>query len=549
MKLASCLTIAMLLALPAHAQLAQRNQLGVTMGHVHLTVKDVEAHKQFWVSVMGGTLVKNGPLELIQFPGVFIMLRQGDASGPPAGTIVNHFGFTVKDMPGSLVKWKAAGIKIDPTENPNEVYLNAPDNIRLEVYGEPALPTPVSMNHIHYAANDIPGIKAWYVKVFGANPGRRPCVACLSRPTMIEAGDMPGVNLSFGGSNTVTQPTKGRSIDHIGFDVANLDAFVASLEAKGIKMDAPVRQVPNTNVKVAFLTDPYGTYIELTENLAPAGQAQAPAPQPTDRYATVNGIRLHYLDWGNPDKPPLIMLHGIGRLAHTFDHIAPRFTDRFHVMAIDMRGHGDSAWDPNAAYLVEDYTKDLEALVGQLQLRNLTLWGNSTGGRVVQVYAGLHPENVAALIVEDVGPERPRSIADGFARQVQQDAKGWASEDELVAQLKTGNQGISEDQLRTYAHFGTKRGPDGRIIWKRDPNLAKGFVETELWQYVRKISSPTIYIIGGRSTIVPADTQEQLKKTIKGVQVVTMPGLGHYPSQEKPDEFTAIVNGFFRNRL
>jgi hypothetical protein len=103
----------------------------------------------------------------------------------------------------------------------------------------------------------------------GANPGRRPCVGCISRPTMIEAGDMPGVNLSFGGSNTVTQPTKGHSIDHIGFDVTNLEAFVASLEAKGIKMDAPVRQVPNSNLKVAFLTDPYGTYIELTEGLEP----------------------------------------------------------------------------------------------------------------------------------------------------------------------------------------------------------------------------------------------------------------------------------------
>jgi predicted enzyme related to lactoylglutathione lyase len=269
MKFLTCLAIALLTVTPARAQLVQRNQLGITMGHMHLVVKDVEAQKQFWINVMGGTLVKNGSLELIQFPGVYVMLRQGDASGPPAGTIVNHFGFTVKDMKASLAKWKEAGIKIDPTENPNEVYLNAPDGIRLEVYGEPAQPTPVSMNHIHYAANDIPGIKAWYVKVFGANPGRRPCVACLSRPTMIEAGDMPGVNLSFGGSSAVTGPTKGHSIDHIGFDVTNLDAFVASLEAKGIKMDSPVRQVPNTNVKVAFLTDPYGTYIELTEGLEP----------------------------------------------------------------------------------------------------------------------------------------------------------------------------------------------------------------------------------------------------------------------------------------
>jgi catechol 2,3-dioxygenase-like lactoylglutathione lyase family enzyme len=256
---------------PAAAQLVESNQIGVTMGHIHLSVTDVEAHKQFWISQVGGTLVKNGPLELIQFPGVYIMLRNAKPSGPPAGTIVNHFGFIVKDMPASLAKWKAAGIKIEPTENPNEVYLHAPDGVRLEVYGEPALPTPVSMNHIHYSPIDVPAIKTWYVKVFGANPGRRPCIACLSKPRMIESDDLPGVNLSFSPGTATPAPTKGRSLDHIGFEVKNLEDFVRKLDAIGVKIEAPIRQVPNTNIKIAFLTDPWGTYIELTEGLAPPG--------------------------------------------------------------------------------------------------------------------------------------------------------------------------------------------------------------------------------------------------------------------------------------
>ena len=125
------------------------------------------------------------------------------------------------------------------------------------------------MNHIHYSAFDIPSIKAWYVKAFGANPGRRPCIACISKPSMIEADDLPGVNLSFSPGNKPALPTKGRSLDHIGFEVSNLDAFVSSLEAKGIHIDAPVRQVPGTTLKIAFLTDPWGTYIELTEGLSP----------------------------------------------------------------------------------------------------------------------------------------------------------------------------------------------------------------------------------------------------------------------------------------
>jgi catechol 2,3-dioxygenase-like lactoylglutathione lyase family enzyme len=269
MKHFTFLVLAILSVVPARAQLVEPNQIGVRMGHVNLAVKDVDAQKRFWVSVMGGTLVKNGPLELIQFPGVFIVLSQANAAAPPAGSIVNHFGFTVKDMPGALARWKAANITVDPTENPNEVYVIAPDGVRLEVYGEPALPTPVSMNHIHFYPVDIPAIKAWYVKAFGANPGRRPCIACLSHPNMIEADDLPGVNLSFSQGKTPPAPTKGRAIDHIGFEVTNLEGFVSGLEARGIRIEGPIRLLPNTTIKVAFLTDPWGTYIELTEGLAP----------------------------------------------------------------------------------------------------------------------------------------------------------------------------------------------------------------------------------------------------------------------------------------
>ena len=271
MRSLAVLIVAMLCAAEARGQLVEPNQVGVRMGHIHLAVRDVDAQRQFFTSMLGGTVVKNGPLELIQFPGVYIMLRKADDPAPPAGAIVNHFGFIVKDMKAALARWKAAGIPIEPTENPNEVYAVGPDGVRVEVYGEPALPTPVAMNHIHYypATADVAAIKAWYVKAFGANPGRRPCVGCISNPRMIEAGDMPGVNLSFSPQAAAPLPTRGRTLDHIGFEVADLDAFVASLAAKGLAIEAPVRTVPNTRVKIAFLTDPFGTYIELTEGLAP----------------------------------------------------------------------------------------------------------------------------------------------------------------------------------------------------------------------------------------------------------------------------------------
>ena len=123
------------------------------------------------------------------------------------GVRMGHVHLAVKDV-------DAPDIKTEPTENPNEVYF-----------------FPI----------DIPASKAWYVKAFGANPGRRPCVACLSNPRMIEADDLPGVNLSFSPGTMPPLPTKGRSVDHIGFEVENLEAFVSSLEAKGIMADAPDR--------------------------------------------------------------------------------------------------------------------------------------------------------------------------------------------------------------------------------------------------------------------------------------------------------------------
>jgi len=152
---------------------------------------------------------------------------------------------------------------------------------------------------------------------------------------------------------------------------------------------------------------------------------------------------------------------------------------------------------------------------------------------------------VAAVISEDVGPERPREIADGFtSRLKQEDEKGWASEDDLLASLKGPNSRTPDEILRAYAHYGSKARPYGRIIWKRDPAIGNGFVPTELWRFVRQIKSPIIYILGGRSTIVPAPTQEELKRTLPQAQIVTIPGVGHYPSEENSKEFLAIADRF-----
>jgi catechol 2,3-dioxygenase-like lactoylglutathione lyase family enzyme len=267
-RIAIAAIAALFATLPASAQLATPNAAGVTMGHIHLFVKDVDAQKKFWTETMGGTIVQNGPLMLIQFPGVYIMLRQADPTGPPAGSIVNHFGFAWKDLPTTLAKWKADGVEIEQTGNPNQGYVHGPDGIRIEFFGDPALSTPVAMNHIHFYPMDIPAMQAWYAKMFGGVPGKR---QRQSSPGLIDCDDIPGANLSFSQGTTALAPTKGRSLDHIGFEVKNLEEFVKGLEAKGVKLDEAIRLAPNNTTKVAYLTDPWGTRIELTEGLAPSG--------------------------------------------------------------------------------------------------------------------------------------------------------------------------------------------------------------------------------------------------------------------------------------
>ncbi len=265
---------------------------------------------------------------------------------------------------------------------------------------------------------------------------------------------------------------------------------------------------------------------------------------PADLFISVNGLRIHYLDWGGAGKQPLILLHGIARVAHNFDHLAPHFGGRFHVIAVDMRGHGDSDWDESGAYLVEDYVKDVESLIDELGLRKVVLWGNSTGGRVAQYIAGTRLELVSAVIVEDVGPERPAAISNRRAGRMAEEEKGWASADELLAKVTSDAALTSDRVLKNFVTHGSRRRDDGRIVWKRDPAILKGFVPTELWTQVRKIQCPALYVFGGDSTIVPPDTQAQLRDALPHAEFVTMPNLGHYPSDEEPEAFLTTVDGF-----
>ena len=260
--------LAILPTTTAWAQLADPGSVGVAMGHVHLAVQDIEATKKFWIAVGGTPASKLGANEVVKFPGVLILIRK--AMDPPAGTVgsvVNHIGFLVPNVAATRAKWQAAGLMMEPPNpaNAKQIYVHTPDDlVRIEILEDAMQTEPIKFHHVHFfvadsgGANTVLAMQAWYAKTFGAKPGKR---------GQFEAADLPGVNLTFAKSDTPTVGTKGRALDHIGFEIKDLKAFCKKAEAAGIKLDMPYTPRPDLGIALAFITDPWGTYIELNEGL------------------------------------------------------------------------------------------------------------------------------------------------------------------------------------------------------------------------------------------------------------------------------------------
>jgi catechol 2,3-dioxygenase-like lactoylglutathione lyase family enzyme len=252
-----------LVAAPIHAQLAPPNTAGMTYGHVHLNVIDVALHQRVWVEHFGGELVQRGSLSGIKYPGMIILLSGRAPTGGSMSTVMDHLGFKVRNLAPMLERWRAAGYEVQSeftgAEGFPNAYLMGPDSVRIELQEDPSQVEEVIAYHIHFFAPDYEELLDWYVDVFG--------VERFQRGTIASTANAPGMNLSFGTSRTPRDPSRGRAIDHIGFEYDDLEAFVRQLEAKGIQLDSPVREVESLGLKIAFLTDPSGVYVELTEGL------------------------------------------------------------------------------------------------------------------------------------------------------------------------------------------------------------------------------------------------------------------------------------------
>lgn len=261
---------------PASAQLAPPNQTGVSMGHLHYRVRDVETNRKFWVA-LGGAPIRVGTSEVVKFTHVLVFLSQGESSGVSEGAVVNHIAFRVP----SFTALEAAGITVQRmAQFPGVANTQTPEGERVELFEDAALNltftpddgrhaagsdrhnrpvgVPIAFHHVHLyvAGEEHLAAKAWYVRMFGAIPGKR---------AQYDAADLPGINLNFGGGRT-SVPMKGRTLEHIGFEVRDLEAFCRRLASMGVTFDVPF-QKGRDGVSIAVLTDPWGTSIELTEGL------------------------------------------------------------------------------------------------------------------------------------------------------------------------------------------------------------------------------------------------------------------------------------------
>jgi len=268
---------ALALASPASAQLFAAKDGPIVYGHHHLAASNIPAQMKFFADTLGGTAIKFGPnnLDVVKFPNVFIFFRQQNPTGGTKGTTVNHIGFSVPNLRLTINRIKANGYamitraEVAATQqvvddiapinaNVSIAFVMGPDDVKVELVENTQQTLPITLHHVHFFGPQNTEMQAWYVKVFGAK-GRT--------GGNFPAADLPGVALNFSPSPGPVIGTSGRALDHLGFEVRDLEAFCKKLEAMGITLNVPYRRAEALGLGVAFVTDPWGTSIELNEGL------------------------------------------------------------------------------------------------------------------------------------------------------------------------------------------------------------------------------------------------------------------------------------------
>jgi pimeloyl-ACP methyl ester carboxylesterase len=285
-------------------------------------------------------------------------------------------------------------------------------------------------------------------------------------------------------------------------------------------------------------------------------------PGPTSHTYFSQRLRLHYVDWGNPAKPPLLMIHGGRDHCRNWDWTAAALRDDWHVIAPDLRGHGDSQWSPDGNYTMAGFLYDLSQLIHQQQLAPVTIIAHSLGGHIALRYAGLYPDTVRQLIaIEGLGPS-PAAMVERGKKDIVERMDAWirdqralagrlprryASIEDAFHRMQEENPHLTAEQARHLTVHGVNQNEDGTYSWKFD-NYVRAFPPYDmrlrdiqlLWS---RIACPTLLMYGkeSRAGDPVADGRASLFHDVK---VVGVERAGHWLHHDRLDEFLAIIRDF-----
>jgi len=273
----------------------------------------------------------------------------------------------------------------------------------------------------------------------------------------------------------------------------------------------------------------------------------------SDRFVNANGLRLHYIDYGNDGAPWVVCVHGLTGNAHNFDALAPHLAAKYHVISVDVRGRGDSNWGPPTEYLNQNYVTDLAKMLEGLGIARASMIGTSMGGIISMMYAGGWPERVERLVINDIGPEIDPAGMARIASYVGEAPERFKDIGEVVKYYKENYPAMAKledivvaDQVK----WSVKPGTDGALAWKMDPNVrrplrgATAQQRFDLWVPYARIACPTLIVRGADSDILDRGTASRMCKVLKHAKVVEVPGVGHAPSLTEVESLGAIREFF-----
>ena len=270
-----------------------------------------------------------------------------------------------------------------------------------------------------------------------------------------------------------------------------------------------------------------------------------------DELVELRGLRFHYRDWASTrtDAPVLIALHGYTGHARSWDHLAAGMCDRYRVLALDQRGHGETAWAAEDEYGTDYMVGDLEAFIRALKLERFSLLGLSMGGIVSFAYAGLKPSTLERLVIVDIAPELASAGLQRIYDGVKEDDV-FSSREAAFEQARAANSVPPEAHHRHRVEHSLMRTEDGNWTFRfdralRDPNVPRNRMTSEEgWRRVAAIDVPTLLVRGADSDLLDPGIAERMAGAISQGELVEIPDAGHSVPLDAPDAFLSAVRAF-----